>query len=58
MADLINLRKVRKLKARAEKSAHADNNRVRFGRTKEEKQKTEKENLSNIRKLDGKRLDT
>ena len=57
MTDPINLRKVRKNKERAEKSARADQNRIRFGRTKAEKQVAEKENLSKIKKLDGNRLD-
>lgn len=57
MADLINLRKFRKSKAKAEKSARADENRVRFGQTKEDKQVLDKENMAKIRKLDNKRLD-
>lgn len=57
MADLINLRKHRKQKARTEKSAQAENNRIRFGRTKREKQKAAKENQARIKALDGKRLD-
>lgn len=56
MADLINLRKTRKTKAKAEKSARADENRVRYGQTKMEKQALDKENMANIRKLDNKRL--
>lgn len=34
MADIINLNQARKQRARAEKSAKAEENRVRFGRTK------------------------
>lgn len=41
MADIINLRRVRKDRARAEKDAKAAENRVRFGRTKEEKRLAE-----------------
>ncbi len=37
MADIINLRKARKAKARAEEETRAAENRVVFGRTKEEK---------------------
>jgi hypothetical protein len=37
MADIINLNQARKQRARADKSAKADANRVRFGRTKAEK---------------------
>ncbi|MEQ9491869.1 MAG: DUF4169 family protein [Alphaproteobacteria bacterium] len=57
MADLINLRKARKKKARAEKSAKASENRLQHGRTKSDKQKTATINLSAIKRLDGKRLD-
>jgi len=37
MADIINLNQARKQRARAEKSARAEENRVRFGRTRAEK---------------------
>jgi hypothetical protein len=37
MADLVNLNRARKAKARAEKDAQAAANRARFGRTKAEK---------------------
>ena len=37
MADIINLNRARKAKAREEKSAHAATNRAKFGRTKGEK---------------------
>ena len=40
MAEIINLRQARKQKARAEKEARADENRVAFGRTKAEKNLT------------------
>jgi hypothetical protein len=33
MGEIVNLRQVRKAKARAEKSAEADTNRARHGRT-------------------------
>lgn len=35
---IVNLRQFRKNKARAEKEARAEENRVKFGRTKAEKQ--------------------
>jgi len=38
MAEILSLSKVRKARARAEKEANAAQNRVRFGRTKAEKQ--------------------
>lgn len=37
MANPINLNKARKARARAEKKASADENAIRFGRTKAEK---------------------
>ena len=37
MAEIVNLRRARKGKARAEKDARAADNRVRFGRTKAER---------------------
>ena len=37
MADIINLNQARKQRARAGKGAKAEENRVRFGRTKAEK---------------------
>jgi hypothetical protein len=37
MADLVNLNRARKARARAEKDAQAAANRVKFGRTKTEK---------------------
>jgi hypothetical protein len=43
MAEIVNLRRARKDKARAEKDAKAAENRVRFGRTKEEKRLAEAE---------------
>ena len=43
MAEIVNLKLVRKRKARDEKDAQAAENRVKFGRTKAEKQKLEAE---------------
>lgn len=37
MADVVNLRQFRKAKARDEKQALAEQNRISFGRTKDEK---------------------
>jgi hypothetical protein len=57
MADLINLNKARKERARAEKPAKAAENRVAFGRTKAEKdlEKARTENAARL--LDGHRRD-
>ena len=38
MGEIINLNKARKRKARQDVAAQAEQNRVRFGRTKEQKQ--------------------
>ena len=51
-AEIVNLRKARKVKARAEKEKRADENRAKFGRTKAERTKAETES-----KIAGRRLD-
>jgi hypothetical protein len=55
MADLVNLNRFRKQKARAEKEAAAAENRARFGRTKAEKGAEAKEAARKTRLLDGHR---
>ncbi len=50
MAEIVNLRRARKDKARAAKDTLAADNRTRFGRTKVEKRKAETG-------LDGKKLE-
>ncbi|MGE7368263.1 DUF4169 family protein [Neorhizobium sp. NPDC001467] len=57
MADIVNLRQVRKNKARAEKQSQADQNRLTFGRTKAEKTLTKALNEKAERALDQKKLD-
>ncbi len=57
MAEIVNLRRARKGKARAEKEARAADNRVRFGRTKAEKRESEIESRRVAQKLDGKKID-
>jgi hypothetical protein len=57
MADIINLRKARKDKARAGKEARAAENRVRFGRTKEEKRLAEAEKRLAERRIEAHRRD-
>jgi hypothetical protein len=44
-ADIVNLRRVRKAKSRAERERQADENRVRFGRTKGEKSQAKAEKI-------------
>jgi hypothetical protein len=57
MADIINLNQARKQRARAEKSAKADENRVRFGRTKAEKAADRAETAKIDRLLDDTKRD-
>ncbi|THV24876.1 DUF4169 family protein [Peteryoungia ipomoeae] len=49
MGDLVNLRQFRKAKARTEKEAAADQNRISFGRTKQEKTLTDARNEKALR---------
>ena len=53
MAELINLRTARKNKQRVEDEKHAEENRVKFGRTKAEKKISAALNLLSEKKLDG-----
>lgn len=53
MADIINLRNVRKQKARDEKEAAAEANRAKFGRTKGEKLKQASEKSRSEKLIDG-----
>jgi hypothetical protein len=52
MADIVSLKLHKKRKARAEKDAHAAENRVQFGRTKAEKKLTEAQNDKAAKDLD------
>ncbi|MBN9308464.1 DUF4169 family protein [Devosia sp.] len=52
MADILSLSRARKAKARADKEQIAAENRVKFGRTKAEKQRD-----AAVRNLSEKRLD-
>jgi hypothetical protein len=53
MAEIINLRAVRKQKARTEKEAAAEANRLKFGRSKAEKQKSAAEKAKADKHIDG-----
>jgi hypothetical protein len=57
MAEIVNLRRARKSRARVEKDAQAADNRTQFGRTKAEKRVTEAERAQTKTALDGKKLD-
>ena len=52
MAEIVNLNKTRKAKAKADRAAQAKENRVAFGRTKAEKNKAEAQRKLDARKLD------
>lgn len=57
MTQIVNLRTVRKKKARAEKESAALENRIRFGLNKAGRQRAEAEKSLASQKLDGHRLD-
>ena len=57
MADIINLRRARKAKARAEKEAEGSENRARFGRPRREQMSTDATRDMQDRKLDAHRRD-
>lgn len=57
MAEIINLNKARKAKARVAADKQAAENRVRFGRSKAQKQQDAAEAEALRRKLDSLRLD-
>lgn len=57
MADIINLRQVRRRKAREADTAQAAENRVRFGRTKAQRQADEIERNRAERQLDGAKIE-
>lgn len=57
MAEIINLNRARKAKSRAEKSAQADANRAKFGRTGAEKKADALERARAKRSLDDAKRD-
>ncbi len=57
MAEIVNLRRARKKKAREEKETRAAGKRSRFGRTKAEKRGAAAERAHTGKSLDGKKLD-
>ena len=56
MAEIINLRRARKDRARTEREKTAEENRVRFGRTRTEKALAAEEAALAARRLEGHRL--
>ena len=57
MAEIVNLRRARKDKARQQRESEADANRRRFGRTKGEKAADKDAQERNRRDIDGKKID-
>jgi hypothetical protein len=57
LAEIINLNRARKAKARVDKSARAEENRIRFGRTKGEKQAETAEKARIAKTLDDAKRD-
>jgi hypothetical protein len=58
MGDIVNLRMARKRKARADAERSAEQNRITFGRTKQERELTEAERTLAKKKLDAHRRQT
>jgi hypothetical protein len=58
MADILSLSKARKAKARADKEATAEANRLAFGRTKAQKQQMAAEKALSDKKIDAHKRDT
>ncbi|WP_395712644.1 DUF4169 family protein [Reyranella sp.] len=57
MAEIVNLRRARKDKARRDRAVEADANRRRFGRTKTQKDADKQDEERARRALDGKAID-
>lgn len=56
MAEIVNLRRARKAKARASDDAKAAENRAKFGRTRQERERVEAEAEIGLARLDGHKL--
>ncbi|WP_330083389.1 DUF4169 family protein [Methylocystis iwaonis] len=52
MAEVVNLRRARKDRAKREKEAQAQENRIAFGRTKTERELTDAQKRLEVAKLD------
>lgn len=57
MAEVVNLRRARKDRAKREKEAQAQENRVAFGRTKAERELTDAQKRLEAAKLDSHKRD-
>jgi len=56
MGEIVNLRARRKAKARADKERLAEENRLKFGRSRAERERAQKINQTETRNLDSHRL--
>ncbi|NVK18071.1 MAG: DUF4169 family protein [Methylocystaceae bacterium] len=56
MVEVINLRQKRKEKARKDKDKKAEENRVKFGRTKQQKKRDDFESHRSKKEIDDKKL--
>ena len=57
MTKIVNLNQFRKNRLRAEKKSAAENNRIKSGRTKEERKAAQAAQLALDHRLDGKKFD-
>ena len=57
MADIINLNRVRKQRSKADAAAKAVQNRAKFGRTKAERERDDRERARMARAVDDAELD-
>ena len=57
MAEIVNLRRARKARDRAEQDLRAEANRRKFGRTRAEREATEAERARAEREHEGRKLD-
>lgn len=57
MGEIVNLNRARKARAKADQTAQAAENRVRFGQTKAEKQKRQAEEEKAKRALEGHKVE-
>ena len=57
MGDVINLNRFRKTRAKSKETRKAEENRIRFGRTKVEKQQDQADGERDAKDLDGKKIE-
>lgn len=57
MAEIINLNRARKQASKQADKKQAEANRLTFGRTKQERHQTQKNEASRVTRLDGHKLD-